>query len=225
MTLNEFALLMKKDLNMTFYAGFVAVILLAGVAPAICRAQDFSADVLFADGRVNAESSKADASNHASSKVFVSHDKMRLELGGPAGTVLLLNATEQTTFALFPAKKEYEPLSGGLSEYFWVSDAEDACPDWRKASVQKVDCERVGHEAVDGRQTVKYRNRTASDAAISAVWIDKELKFVVKWEGAGTGVELRNIHEGKQAEEMFALPSDYDLPKPRKGTNKGFSHQ
>jgi hypothetical protein len=221
----HFVLSMTKDLNMKLYAAFVAVILLAGAAPAVCRAQDFSADVVFVGGGVNAESSKANASNHGPSRVFVGHDKMRLELGGRAGTVLLLNATEQTTFVLFPAKKEYEPLSGGLSEYFWVSDAEDACPDWRKASVQKVDCEKVGHEAVDGRQTVKYRDKSASDAAISAVWIDKELKFVVKWEGAGTGVELRNIQEGKQVADMFTLPSDYNVPKPRKGSNKGFPHQ
>jgi len=51
------------------------------------------------------------------------------------------------------------------------------------------------------------------------------VKFVVKWDGAGSSVELRNIQEGKQAAELFALPSDYDITKPRKGSNKGFSHR
>ncbi len=170
---------------MKLNAACLAVILLLGVAPAVCPAQDFSADVVYIDGKVN--------------------------------------AADQTAFALIPAKKEYEPLAGGLSEYFRVSDAEDACPDWQKAAAQKVDCEKVGHEVVDGRQTVKYRNKLASDVAISAVWIDLGVKFVIKWEGAGTGVELRNIQEAKQAADLFTLPSDYEVPKPRKGASKGFS--
>ncbi len=150
---------------------------------------------------------------------------MRLEIGGPSGTVLLLDGAGQTAYALLPAKKEYEPLSGGPSEYFRVSQADQACPEWQKASAQKLDCERVGYEVVDGRQAVKYRNKSASDVALSAVWIDRELKFVVKWEGAGTGVELRNIQQGKQAEDLFILPSDYEISKPKKGTNKGFSNR
>ena len=165
---------------------------------------------------VNAASPKAGASGHDLSRLFVSDDKIRLEVGGSARTVLLLNAAEQTAYALFPAKKEYEPLAGGVSEYFRVSDAENACPDWQKSSTQKIDCEKSGHEVVNGRQTVKYRNKGASDVAISAVWIDLKLKFVVKWEGAGSGVEVRNIQEGKQAADLFTLPSDYDIPKPGK---------
>jgi len=214
---------MTKDQNMKFNATCLAVILLLGVAPAVCPAQDFSADVVYIDGKVNAASLRADTSAHNLSRLFVSKDKMRLEMGGLTGTVLLVNAADQTAFALIPAKKEYEPLAGGLSEYFRVSDAEDACPDWQKAAAQKVDCEKVGHEVVDGRQTVKYRNKLASDVAISAVWIDLGVKFVIKWEGAGTGVELRNIQEAKQAADLFTLPTDYEVPKPRKGASKGFS--
>lgn len=210
---------------MKLNAAYLAVILLLGAAAAICSAQDFSADVVFVDGNVNAASPKADTSGHDLSRLFVSEDKFRLEVGGPTRTVILLNAAEQTAYALFSAKKEYEPLAGGLSEYFRASDAENACSDWQKSSAQKIDCEKVGHEVVDGRQTVKYRNKGASDVAISAVWIDLKVKFVVKWEGAGSRVELRNIQEGKQAADLFTLPSDYDITKPRKGTNKGFSHQ
>jgi hypothetical protein len=196
-----------------------------GVAHYVCPAQDFSANVVFIEGTVTAGRASAETSVHNSSRLFVSNQKLRLEIGGPAGTVLLVNGAEHTAFAIFPAKKEYEPLAGSPSEYFRVIDAENACPDWQKASVQKVDCEKIGHEVVDGRQTVTYANRSASDVAISAVWIDVALKFVVKWEGAGTGAELHNIQEAKQTEDLFTLPSDYDAPKPKKGTNKGFSHQ
>ena len=200
-------------------------LLLGVLVPAVCPAQDFSADAVFIDRDATAGSLEADKSAHNPSRLFVSEEKIRLEMGRPTGTILLVNAAEQTAFAVFPAKKEYEPLAGAVSEYFRVSDPEDACHDWQKASAQKVDCEKVGHEIVDGRPTVKYRNKNASDVAISAVWIDPELKFVLKWQSAGIGAELHNIQEGKQAADLFTLPSDYDVPKPRKGTNKGFSNK
>src|SRR4051812_41510492 len=216
---------MTKDQTMKLNAGYLAVMLLLCMASAACPAQNFSADVISINGNVNAASSKTDTPGHDLSRVFVGEDKIRLELAGSTRTILLLNAAEQSAYALFPAKKEYEPLAGGLSEYFRVSDPENACPDWQKSSAQKIDCQKVGHEVVDGRQTVKYRNSIASDVSTSAVWIDSKLKFVVKWEGAGSGVELRNIQEGKQPTDLFILPPDYDVSKPRKGSNKGFSHR
>ena len=201
------------------------VIMLFGIAHCVCSAQDFSADVVLLDAKANAGSQNAETLAHDPSRLFVSDHKIRLEMGGPAGTVLLVNAAEGTAFAMFPAKKEYEPLSAGLSEYFRVSDAEDACPDWQKASAQKIDCEKLGHEVVNGRNTVTYRNKSASDVAISTVWIDSDLKFVVRWVGGGTGAELRHIQAGKQAADLFALAPEYDIAKPKKGANKGFSNR
>jgi hypothetical protein len=98
-----------------------------------------------------------------------------------------------------------------------VENAEDACPDWQKAADPKVTCEKVGHEAVDGRQTVKYVNRSASrEGSAAAVWIDPTLKFVVKWESADTGAELRNIKEGQQSPDLFVIPHGYAPLKPQK---------
>lgn len=202
----------------------LAAALVLNPVTAAFAAQDFSADVMYRspDG-VTANTGVA--SGHAPSRLYVSDHKMRLETRGLIGTILLVNGEENTTYALFPAKKEYEPVAAGLSEYFRVKDAENACPEWQNAAAQKINCEKVGHEDIDRRQTVKYSNKGASDAAISAVWIDVEMKFVVKWEGAGTGVELRHIQEGQQPADLFMLPPDYELPKPRKGTNKGFSNR
>ncbi len=205
---------------------FLAMALVLGPIPVAFAAQDFSADVIYsASEKTASDAAGVGNSIHASSKLYVSKDKMRLETRGSMGTILLVNGDEQMTYALLPSKKEYEPVAAGLSEYFRVKDAENACSDWQNAAVQKIDCEKVGHEVVDGRPTVKYRNKGASDAAISAVWIDVEVKFVVKWQGAGTGVELRNIQEGQQAADLFTLPADYEITKPRKGTNKGFSNR
>jgi hypothetical protein len=121
---------------------------------------------------------------------------------------------------LFPAKKEYQSLPAGPSEYFRVEKAEDACPDWQKASDQKIVCKKVGHDVVDRRPAAKYQNEDASDAATAAIWIDVALKFVVKWEGASAAAELRNIKEGQQAADLFAVPSSYEALNPRRGHPK-----
>jgi hypothetical protein len=202
----------------------VLLVPLLGLIPVVSRAQDFSAEVVYLPTRtLDVRSGGADISDHQPSKLYVSKDKVRLETRGLVGTILLVNGEEQTAFALFPSKKEYQPLVGSLSEYFRVRDAENACPDWQRSAAQKIDCEKVGHEAIDGRQTVKYQNRSASDFATFVIWIDTGLDFVIKWEGVNAGVELRNIQEAHQPMDLFTLPPDYEIQKPRKGTNKGFS--
>jgi hypothetical protein len=202
----------------------LAATFLLGVIPVLCHGQDFSADVVYlATVKPNAPSAGTRISPHPSSKLYVSKDKMRLETRGLAGTILLVDGGEHSAITLFPARKAYQPLGPGPSQYFRVENAEDACPDWQKAANQKIVCEKVGHESVDGRQTVKYQNKGASDAATAAVWIDLALKFVVKWESAGTGAELRDIKEAQQAADLFAVPSSYNLLKPQKATSKGFS--
>lgn len=197
--------------------------LLCLISP-ICGAQDFSADVVYLRTREpDAASAATGTFPHPSSKLFVSKDKLRLETRGLTGTILLVNGGAHTAFALFPGRKAYQPLAAGPSDYFRVENADDACPDWQRASEQEIVCEKAGHEVVGGREAVKYVNKRASSTATSAVWIDLTLKFVVKWEGGSSGAELHNIQEAKQAAELFAVPSDYDILKPRKGTSKGFS--
>ena len=197
---------------------------LVGAGACVCAAQDFSADVFYLpDATQRTTDVPAESSGRNPSRLFVSKDKMRLEAHDQAGVVLIIDSTDGSAFALIPAKKQYEPLDGRMSEYFHVADAENACLDWEKSAAQKINCERAGHETVNGRQTVKYVNKGSSDSAISAVWIDVSLKFVVKWESTGTAAELRNIQEGQQSADLFTLPADYEIPKPRKGNNKGFS--
>ena len=194
-----------------------------GLVPAVCPGQDFSADVVYlATTKPEAQSTSAVNPARPPAKLYVSKDKMRLETRGTSGTILLVNEAEHTAIALFPAKKAYQHLAGGPSEYFRGEDAENACPDWQKATDQKIECEKVGHEEVDGRQTVKYRNKGASDAVTSAVWIDSALKFVVKWESAGAGAELRNIREAQQAADLFTVPPGYEVLKPLKAKSKGY---
>jgi hypothetical protein len=117
---------------------------------------------------------------------------------------------------MYPAKKAYQLLASGPSQYFRVDTVDNACPDWQKSAEQMIVCEKVGPETVNGRETVKYRNKAASDTVPIAVWIDKGLKFVIKWEGAGSGAELRNIKEGPQVAALFSIPADYSMASPQK---------
>lgn len=201
---------------------FAAVVLL-GLIPVVCQAQDFSADVVYAvSDKPAAPSSGGATSSHTPSKIYVSKDKMRLETRGFSGTILLVDAAEHTAVALFPLRKEYQYLNAGPSEYFRVHDADNACPDWQKAGEQKIKCEKVGPEVVEGRQTVKYQNKgAAGNTAIAAVWVDPALHFVIKWEDADTGAELHDIKEGPQAADLFAVPSNYTILKPLKKAPKG----
>src|SRR5258706_12636252 len=95
--------------------------------PAVCRSQDFSADVVYvAPGKAAAPAGKTPASPHQPSKLYVSKNKMRLETRGLTGTILLVNSEDHTTVALFPDQKAYQPLVSAPSEYFHVEDAGNA---------------------------------------------------------------------------------------------------
>ena len=209
---------------MKLNATSLAATFLLGLIPSFCPAQEFSADVVYlATSKPDAPSTGT--SPHPDSKLYVSKDKMRLETHGFTDNALVVNRGDHTAFALFPARKAYQALALGPSEYFRVENADDACPDWQKVATQKIVCEKVGREVVNGRPAVKYRNKGASESATAAVWIDSALKFVVKWEGADTGAELHNIKEAQQAADLFVVPSGYKVLTPQKGSSKGFSQR
>jgi hypothetical protein len=202
----------------------LAAVLLLSLIPLISNAQDFSADVVYlAPANPKAPSSGTTNSVGHTSKLYVSKDKMRLETRGVTGTILLVDNSENSVMALFPSQKAYQPLANPPAEYFRVKDAENACPDWKEATVQKLDCEKVGHEKVDGRDTVKYQNKAAAGDGPTAVWIDPALKFVAKWESPQTGAELRNITEAQQAADLFVVPRGYNPLQPKKASSKGFT--
>lgn len=197
-----------------------ATLILLALIPTWVNAQDFSADVAYNTAKtpVSAEKSSAEAQT---AKLFVSKDKIRLETRGASATVLVVDSGDNTTYALFPEHKMYQPLANAPAEYFRVADAENACPDWQKASIEKIVCEKAGHETVNGRDAVKYINKTTlAEPAMTAVWIDSGLRFVIKWESKGAGAELQHIVEGPQAPALFVIPSTYELLRPMKKTTK-----
>jgi hypothetical protein len=210
---------------MKYNSAVLAVVILVSLITVAGHAQDFSADVVYLDPKPSARSTRTGSSSHSPSKLYVSENRVRLETHGFTDTILLVNGEENTAAILFPARKAYQPWAAGSFQYFRVQNAEDACPDWQKATAQKAVCEKVGPEMVDGRPAVKYQDKKGLDPERAAVWIDVALKFVVKWEAAGASAELRNIHEEKQAADLFVVPPDYKIPSPAKANSKGFPHR
>jgi len=202
----------------------LAAVALMSLGPLVCRAQSFSADVVYLTGVAKPGASPAAATStpHGPSKLYVSKDRMRLETRGTSGTILLVNGGEGTAFAVFPAQKAYQPLVGGPSEYLRVGNPDDACADWQRVMTQKVACEKSGVEEVAGRSTVKYVGKNAAGTAVAAVWIDSALRFAIKWQSAGASAELRDIKVAEQADDLFTVPSGYGLMTPLKAKSKGF---
>ena len=126
----------------------------------ISQGQEFSADVVYLDTRkLNAPADGSANAAHPSSKLYVSEDKIRLETNGLTGTILLADIREHSAVALQPKKKAYERLASAPTQYFRVESADDACAQWQSVAEQKIVCERVGPEVVNGREAVKYRTR------------------------------------------------------------------
>jgi len=190
--------------------GFCLVGLL--VVSQVALSQEFSADV------VNLKQS-----NMAAKKVYAAKDKVRVDLEGRNGSfgpsALILDDVQRKPIALLPAQHMYmeAPLAmaAPLITQFWrVSDVDDACPQWKKTAEQANrnskfgTCTKVGSDDVNGRSTVKYKG-VSTDGNTSYVWVDARLHCVVKMEDSTTGMELRNIQEGAQPASLFEIPAGY----------------
>jgi hypothetical protein len=199
-------------------AASLAATVLLGLFAVACRSQDFSAEVAYDLPTASDASSHAAApTTTTSSKLYLSKEKMRLDSAGVRHTVLLIDFASHESTAIFPEQKAYQVLAAGPPQYFRVTDADNACPDWRKAVGRDIACERLGDETVAGRKTVKYLNRSVGPGgSATSVWIDRTLKFVVKWRDADGGAELHNIHEGPQAADLFVVPPGYEALKAQK---------
>ncbi len=161
------------------------------------------------------------------SKVFVSGNMMRFEAGsGQHKSIIVSDLKQQTGFMIFPEDKMYTMLQPGRISpsmpFFLPMDPENACGAWEIAVNKPRTCRKVGDETVNGRAAVKY-DGTARNGDTGSAWVDRELRFVIKWEGKAGAAELRNIQEGQQPVTLFEIPKGYermDVRAPRQGSAK-----
>ncbi len=191
-------------------------LLLLGCSSLPALAQQFSADLI-----------RLKPAGSVSSKMLVSGDKMRLEAGsGQRSLIEIVDLKQQTGYMLLPENKTYTVLQpGGISPmtpFFHPADPEDACSAWEKAVNRPGTCKKVGDETINGREAVKYTGTTQNGDTGSA-WVDRKLRFVIKWEGRVSSAELHNIKEGPQSAALFEIPKEYskaDTRAPRQQSDK-----
>ena len=193
---------------------FCAMMLAVSAAPAVCVAQEFSADVVYLSGSKSRPSANSDESGH-SSKLYVSKEKMRLEPRGYAGTVLVLDRAQDTAFAIVPKTKEYEPLTGGVPEYFSVKDAENACPDWQSAGSESIDCEKAGHETIGGRAIVPQEG-VINDVA----WEQHPVVFVEQCDARRRMPGQARAHAQRHHRHAIDVHPDVAVTGPRAGVDR-----
>ncbi len=180
----------------------------------------FSLTPLFAQEEFSADMVQTKGNNNPGSvgKVYVGKDKMRFESQrkGGGSAVVLINYATQTTDVLMPERKMYMETTAGQVPgmqrnytFFRTLDVDNACADWLKmVHKPNATCHKVGNDTVNGRSTVKYEGTSAS-GEVGNVWLDKSLRFPIKWEEKDRGGEMQNIKEGKQPASLFEVPSDY----------------
>jgi len=188
---------------------FLLAAAVLALRPAISASQEFAADVVYAPvaGRASSVVPASPA------RLFVRKEKMRLDFADVAGQTLIVDDQRHETLVLTRARRTYQQLGSRPSEYFRVVNADDACPDWEQAVGRSISCERVGPEMVDGRPAVKYQ-RTRDNGRHDYVWIDVNLRYVIKWRADATEAELRNVRVGPQWAEWFEIPEDYESARP-----------
>ena len=176
-------------------------------------AQDFSADVV---------SNKQ--GNGGLSKIYSTKDKARWEVqeknAGMGPSALIVDEAQGKWLVLMEQRHMYMdslPMmmkSPVITQFWHVSDVNDACPQWKKIAEQsKADknwgsCTKVGGDTLNGRSTVKYEGvSTKGDKAY--YWVDTKLKCVIKADSGSGSFELRNIQEGSQPASLFEIPAGY----------------
>ena len=172
-------------------------------AASTCSAQQFSADMV-----------RLKPTGALTTKVNLNGDKVRMEVAGQSTkSYVLLNLAKRQSIMVLPDTKTYIVSPPGRMPssipLVRVGNPDEACVDWVKDVNKTGECKKVGDEELNGRKTVKY-SATASNGDTGTVWIDRDLKMPIKWDGEKGAAEFQNIKLGTQEEKLFELPTDYE---------------
>jgi hypothetical protein len=181
--------------------GMIGLLLLSMSATTF--AQEFSADLV-----------RQKPAGAAKSKIYVSKGKVRMETEGQSkANYVILNLAQRQSSMVLPDNKTYILSAPGQVPssipFFNIENAENACPAWEKSVQRPSTCTKVGDDTVGGRSTVKYTG-TAGNGDTGTAWVDRKLRFPIKWEGEKGAAELQNIQEAPQPASLFTIPSDYE---------------
>jgi hypothetical protein len=189
--------------------GIAGLLAISNIAAA--HAQQFSAELVHREAGGQAAV--------AAGKLNVSSGKVRIEtLDLPTG-FLIVRGDANAVYFVRPAQRIFMDAkqSSELTQVLVPVDPGDPCRQWQAmakiagAADQGAQwrCERVGHDTVDGRSTVKYQGTSPQNRRYFG-WIDLRFRFPVKFEAEdGTTIEIVNIREAPQSENLFEIPAGY----------------
>lgn len=147
-------------------------------------------------------------------RIYVAGDKVRIETPQANGGLFLVDAAD-LAYLVLPAQRIYMDVkqSSPLTRIFIPLQPGDACRQWQAAGrlsgAADETCQRVGADAVLGRDSIKYEALSPRGKR-SYRWVDAELNFVTRVEeGDGETVAVVKIEERPQPASLFELPAGY----------------
>ena len=176
------------------------------------------ATVALAQSEFSAEVVNNQTPTKTPTKIYFGKNKIRFENVGNderGGGSVIMDLKTQSYLVLMPKQNMYMEMpesmmeGRGMVQFFKSGDAENACPEWLTLADNKGGtCHKLGHETVNGRDTVKYEGTNAKGESKTA-WLDAKVRFPIKWQGKDSSGELRNIQEGPQPASLFEVPAGY----------------
>ena len=179
----------------------------------LAHAQGFSADWV---------DSSARSGTPKRNRVFGQNDKMRLETYDDSGSpdpsgIVLTDFAQQTALIVFPAQRLYMDIGASkvgfanpmVWQLFRPDSVEDACGGWLKIAAEygtQLTCKNIGAEAINGRSAAKYQ---IGGTQSGFLWVDQQLRILLKMEAGGIHLELQNVREGLQSPNLFEIPAGY----------------
>jgi outer membrane lipoprotein-sorting protein len=176
--------------------------------------KEFSADMVMS-GKGMSGKEKAQMTQ----RLYVSKGRMRMEISADGQQMVSIHDMKNNTYyMLMPEQKMAMDMSatmkqarermGGLKPEDMLTA--NATPCDKKSAKQT--CEKLGTEKVNGRTAEKWRitDKEKGDKT-STVWIDQDVKMVVRYESPEATMDVKNLQEGKQDDSLFEVPKDYKV--------------
>lgn len=185
--------------------------LVAAGAPAV--AAQFSAALVTSgtDGRAAAPPGK----------IYVADTRVRLDTPEANGGFFLIDGAAGAAYLVLPMQRIYLDVkqSSPLTRIFIPLAPGDACRQWqamaRMAGAADEECRRLGPDAVNGRDSIKYE-AVSPEGRRSYRWVDTALDFVTRLEEVGGDtVAVADIREGPPPAALLAVPADYGKFDPQ----------
>jgi hypothetical protein len=190
----------------------IALALLVLAVPAFAQNADrdllqkeFSADIMMS-GKDKKQQTQ---------RVYVSKGRVRLEDHSDGQQkVFIHDLKNNKSYLLVPEQKmamEMASIMSGVGRmYLGFLPTGSAIP--CNNALLKDLCEKLGTEKVNGRSVEKWRFSNSKDGGrASTLWIDNDLKMLVRMEGPTDTLDMKNFQEGKQDDSLFEVPKDYQL--------------